>query len=171
MIDPAIELGISKQLNAEVASALLYLQMASWFEVQDLPGFGHWMRMQYQEELTHVHKFFAYVHNRDGKITIEDIPAPINIWPSAVAVMQATYEHECTVSRLINDLVSLALEKQDHATYAFLQWFVTEQVEEESTAKLIAGKLRLIGDDGAALLQLDNEMAKRPAPALPLAGG
>lgn len=166
MIHPDIERGINQQINAEIYSALLYLQMASWFEQRDLGGCAHWMRMQYQEELNHVHKFFTYVHDRGGKVTMEAVQAPPSTWDHALAVFDAAYHHEVSVTGLINNLVSLALDHKDHATYSFLQWFVDEQVEEEATASKITGQLRLIDGNGPALLQLDKELASRVSPLL-----
>ena len=165
MLSKKIEKAFNIHLNAEVYSAYLYLQMAAHFESLNLKGFAHWMKIQFQEELAHAMRFFTFIHDRRGKVVLDVIAAPPAKWASPLAVFQATYKHECKVSGLINKLVDLAIAESDHAANIFLQWFVTEQVEEEAAASEVLDRLKLIGDSGEALLMLDGEMGQRPAPA------
>jgi len=168
MLKPNIEEALNKQLNAELFSSYLYLSMSAWFESTNSPGMANWMRIQAQEELTHAMKFFDFIHERDGKVTLVQVDAPKTAWDSPLDAFQAAYEHECKVSGLINGLVDLALQESDHAANAFLQWFVSEQVEEEASALGIVDKLKLVGDNSVALFMVDGELGQR-APAAPAA--
>lgn len=161
MIPKKLEDALNDQINAELYSAYLYLAMAAYFEQDDLPGLAHWMTIQVQEELAHVKRFYDYMFERDGRVLLGAIAAPPKEWESPLAAFQAAYEHEQHVSKRIHDLVTLARQEQDHATENFLQWFVSEQVEEEATAKAITAQLRRTGDFGAGLLMIDRELAQR----------
>ena len=163
MLDPKIEEAFNKQINAELFSAYLYLAMVAYFESRNLKGMANWMRMQAQEENLHAMKFFDFINERGGRVTLTEIASPQVEWASPAAAFQAAYEHECKVSGLINELVDLALGEKDHAANAFLQWFVTEQVEEESTVHEIAEQLKLAGNQGGMLFMLDRELGQRPA--------
>jgi ferritin len=123
------------------------------------------MRVQAQEELTHAMKFFDFIHERDGKVTLVQVETPQTGWESPLDAFQAAYGHECKISGLINELVDLALQESDHAANAFLQWFVSEQVEEEASVLTIVDKLKLVGDNNVALFMLDGELGQRTAPA------
>jgi len=159
-----IEGAFNEQLNAEFFSSYLYLSMAAYFESHNLKGMASWMRMQVQEENMHAMKFFDFINERGGKVVLAKVDAPKTEWGSPLEVFEDTCAHEHKVTGLINDLVDLAISEKDHAANAFLQWFVTEQVEEESTVQEIAGKLRLVGDRGGMLFMLDRELGQRPAP-------
>lgn len=161
MIKGKVEKAINKQTNAELYSGYLYLSMSSYFSSINLNGFANWMRVQAQEEVMHAMKFYDYLIERGGRAITTAIEAPPTEWDSPLAVFEHTYEHEQKVTGLINDLVNLAIAEKDHATTAFLQWFVTEQVEEEASADEIVHKLKLIGDQGAGLLLLDQELGRR----------
>ena len=165
MLNKKIEKAFNKQLNAELYSAYLYLQMAAHFESLNLKGFAHWMRVQAQEEIGHAMRFFAFVNDRNGTVTLIAIEGPPATWASPLAAFQDAYKHECKVSGMINKLVDLAIAESDHASNTFLQWFVTEQVEEEASTSDVAARLKLVGSSGEALLILDQELAQRPAPA------
>ncbi len=155
----------NKQVNAEMWSSYLYLSMSAWFEQQNLSGMAGWMKNQALEELMHAMKIYDHIHERGGAVTLTAINAPGTEWASPLAVFEATYEHECHVSSLINGLVDLAIGESDHASNAFLQWFVSEQVEEEDVANGIVEQMKLIGDDRGALFMIDRELGARPAPA------
>ena len=157
----SIEEAFNKQLNAEFFSSYLYLSMSAWFESQNLAGMAHWMLLQSQEEWQHALKFFDFIHDRDGTVSLTRIDGPESQWDSPLAAFEAALEHERKISELINDLVDLALQKKDHAANTFLQWFVTEQVEEEATALSIVDKLKMIGDNSVVLFMLDNELGQR----------
>jgi ferritin len=126
---------------------------------------ANWMRIQAQEEHGHAMKFFDFVNERDGRVVLTQIEAPKTEWTSPLDVFEDTLAHEQKVTGLINDLVDLSLGEKDHASNTFLQWFVTEQVEEESTAKSIVDKLKLIGDNPVALYMLDGELGQRTLPS------
>lgn len=158
MLDEKIEEAINKQLNAELYSGYMYLSMAAYFESIDLVGFANWSRLHAQEEFTHGMKFYDYLVSRGARVTLTQIEGPPTEWESAIAVFDHVYQHEQVVTGLINDLVDLTISLKDHATNNFLQWFVAEQVEEEETASGVLQRLKLAGDDSAALLMLDKEL-------------
>ena len=161
MISERLQKALSQHINYELYSSYLYLSMSAWFERKGLRGSGHWMQRQAQEELVHVHRFFNYLNERLGTAERMLIEAPPPEWESPLQAFEAAYEHECRVSTRINKLVDLAIAESDHAANAFLQWFVSEQVEEEATTSDIAGRLRLVGGDGPGLLMIDQELAQR----------
>lgn len=171
MLKESIEAKLNDQLNKELYSAYLYLSMASYFESISLKGFANWMKVQAQEELTHVAKLFDYINDRNGRVRLGPVDEPPAEWDSPIAVMQNAYEHECWVSEKINECVSLALSENDHSTNTFLQWFVAEQVEEEATADEIVQKLKLIGDNSSGLFLMDNEVGGRSLDSGDGAGG
>jgi ferritin len=135
--------------------------MAAYFESADLPGFANWMRVQNQEEKFHATKFYDYILERGGRVTLRPIEAPPSDWDSPLAVFEATLKHEQKVTGLINDLMYLAREVKDNASEIFLQWFVNEQVEEEDNVSTVLGQLKLIKDSPQALYLMDKEMAQR----------
>ena len=152
---------INNQINAEQYSALLYLSMSAYFYDKGLPGFANWMYIQYQEELTHANKFFNYVNERSGKVTIKAIEQMPTDWDGIIEVFEATLEHEQKVTSLIDNLVEIAASEKDHATQSFLQWFVDEQVEEEANVQEILDTLKLINGQGNGIFMLDREMRQR----------
>lgn len=165
MMNSRIENAFNEQLNAELFSSYLYLSMAAYFESQNLKGMAGWMQMQAIEEHMHAMKFFDFINECGGRVTLAQIKEPKTEWGSPLDVFEDTYEHETEVTSLINDLVDLAVKEKDHAGNAFLQWFITEQVEEEAAAQEIRDKLRLVKDNAVALFMIDQELGQRPAPA------
>jgi ferritin len=161
MMNEKLQEAINRQINEELFSAYLYFSMEAYFQSLSLKGFANWMHVQTQEELTHAAKFYDYVNSRGGRVKLAPIAGPQIEWKSPLEAFEAAYGHEQKITALINELVNLALQEKDHATAAFLQWFVTEQVEEEANSSQIAGELKLIGKDGSALLMLDRELATR----------
>lgn len=161
MLDDKMQEALNFQLNRELYSAYLYLAMGAYFEDQDFPGFGNWMRVQAQEELAHAMKFYDYIVQRGGRVLLADIEAPDAHWKSPQAAFEQVYEHEQMVTGLINSLVDLALEISDHATNNFLQWYVAEQVEEEESASGVLQKIKMAGESGSGLYMLDGELALR----------
>ena len=161
MLSEKMQEKLNSQLNAELYSAYLYLSMSAYFESLNLPGFANWMRVQAREEQMHAEKFFDHINERDGRVSLRPIDGPPTTWTSPLAVFEEVYRHEQKVTGLINSLVSASLKESDHATNSFLQWFVTEQVEEESSAQKVLQSLKLVGKDGAGLLMLDRELAQR----------
>jgi ferritin len=161
MLDEKIQAALNKQLNAELYSSSLYLSMSGYFQSISLPGFANWMRVQAQEELVHAMKFYDFINERGGRVMLQPVEGPPREWSSPLDVFENAYKHEQKVTGLINDLVNLALKEGDHATNIFLQWFVTEQVEEEASADEVVQKLKLMGDAKGGLFMLDREMGQR----------
>ena len=161
MLSKKMEEALNGQINAELYSAYLYLSMQAYFESGNLPGFANWMHIQTQEEWSHAMKLYDFVNSRGGKVTLKSIDEPPRDWASAAGVFEATYAHEQKVSGLIDDLVDLAISEKDHATNIFLQWFVSEQVEEEENASDILGKLKLVEGSSEGVYMLDKEMGQR----------
>jgi ferritin len=152
---------LNKQINAELYSAYIYLSMSAYFQSINLRGFANWMRVQTQEELTHAMKIYDYVNERGNRVVLKQVEEPPSEWSSTLAAFQQAYQHEQKVTGMINKLVNLAVEEGDHATNIFLQWFVSEQVEEEASADEIVQKLKLVGDDGGGIFMIDRELAQR----------
>ena len=152
---------INKQINAELFSSYLYLSMAAHFASINWLGFAHWMKVQSKEEYGHAMKFFEYVLERGGKVTLAEIAAPKLEWKSPLAVFEEIYAHELKVTALINDLVKLAKEDNDYATENLLQWYINEQVEEEASAVAIMEKLKLVNNAASGLFIIDQELAGR----------
>lgn len=161
VINEKMQNAINEQINAEIYSAYMYLSMSAYFQTQGLQGFANWMYIQWQEEMTHAMKFFNYIHERGGKITLKEIKQPPHAWSSALEVMEASLEHEQLVTSLINNLVDISLKEKDYATNNMLQWYVKEQVEEEDNVSTIIDELKMIGDNKHGLLMLDKELRGR----------
>jgi ferritin len=162
-MNPKIEAAINDQINAELYSAYLYLSMSSWFDSTGMKGFANWERVQAREEQDHALKFFDYLCARGGRAILKQIAAPPTIWKTPLEAFETQLDHELKVTDLINNLVNLAMEEKDHATVNFLQWFVSEQVEEEENARTILDQLKMISQEkGVGLLyMLDKELAAR----------
>ena len=161
MLGSVVQDAINQQINAELYSAYLYLSMAANFEEANLRGMAHWMQIQAKEEVGHALKFFKYVTERGGRVTLTSIAAPPAKWDSPQAVFEEVYKHECQVSSLINKLVELAEAQKDHASAVFLQWFTNEQVEEEANASEIVHQLKMVGDSKQGLFMMDRHLAQR----------
>ncbi|SPF46990.1 Ferritin [Syntrophobacter sp. SbD1] len=169
-----IRIALNEQINAELYSSYLYLSMASFFKRLNLEGFARWLEVQAMEELTHAMKFFNFINERGGKVDLTSIDGPPTSWDSPLSASEAVYKHEVKVTGLIYNLVNIATEEKDHATSNFLQWFITEQVEEETSAEAIVQKLKLIGGEGGGLYLLDQELAQRvftPPPGTTILAG
>ncbi|MFQ5740794.1 MAG: ferritin [Acidobacteriota bacterium] len=161
MLTKKVQEALNEQLNAELFSAYLYLSMSAYFRASSLEGFAHWMRMQTEEERGHAMKIYNYIQERNSRVVLKAIGAPTKEWKSPLAAIEAAYEHEQKITELINDLVNLSIKAGDHATHIFLQWFVTEQVEESAAVGGVLEKLRLVGETPSGLFIIDNELGKR----------
>ncbi len=159
MLDPTLEAALNDQMNLEFASAHVYLAMVAQMDHRNLTGCATWMRLQAQEETGHAMRFFEHILDRGGRARLGAIEAPPEDFGSALETFQRALEHERTVTAAI---LALA-EKADRTTEVFLEWFVSEQMEEERTVERIVGSMELAGDSGAALLILDRELGSRTA--------
>lgn len=161
MLKQTVQDALNEQIKAELESAYVYLAMSAYSESVNLRGFASWMRGQSQEELGHALKLFDFVNDRGGRVTLQALAQPPADYKSALDMMEHTLNHEQKVSGLINRLYELALKESDYPTQARLQWFITEQVEEEKTAQEIVEQLRMIGNHTPGLLMLDRQMGQR----------
>lgn len=161
MIGKKLQDAINNQIQAEMSSAHLYLAMSVESEEKNLKGFAHWLKLQYQEENSHAFKLIDYLLERGGSVKLQAIEAPASDFGSPVELFEKVLAHEIHISKLINKLYEVALEEKDYAAQIFLQWFITEQVEEEANASAVLERLKFVGDKGGSLLYIDKELGKR----------
>ncbi|MBN2376627.1 MAG: ferritin [Sedimentisphaerales bacterium] len=161
MISKKLLDAINEQINAEYYSAYLYLSMSAWLEAENLPGFANWMQMQNREETMHATKLYDYILERGGRVQLKAIDAPPTKWDSPLAVFEETLKHERKVTALINDLMNLAIAEKDHPATIFLQWFVSEQVEEESSVETVLQQLKMIQQAPGMVFMMDRELGQR----------
>ena len=161
MISKKMTDALNLQINKELYSAYLYLAMSAHAQDIGLKGFANWFFIQVQEEMSHAQKIYNYVFEQNQKVVLDEIKKPPADFASPLDMFQKTLEHEQFVTKSINELVALAKEENDYATEIFLQWFVTEQIEEEGNDNEIIDKLKYIGDNGNGLLMLDKELGVR----------
>ncbi|MCS6907832.1 MAG: ferritin [Anaerolineales bacterium] len=161
MLPKAMQDAMNEQIKNELYSAYLYLSMAAHYESKNLSGFANWLRVQAQEELGHAMRFYNFILERGGTVTLKAIDQPPSSWDSNLEAFQQVLAHEQKVTKNIHDLYALAVQEKDYPSQVMLQWFVDEQVEEEKSATEIIEKLKLIGDHGGALLMLDHELGQR----------
>jgi len=152
---------LNKQVNAELYSGYLYLAMDSYFESLNLKGLAAWMNAQAKEELFHAMKIYDFINSRAGRTVLAEIEIPKKEWKSPLDAFRDAYKHEVSVTGMIDNLVNLAIKDKDHATFNMLQWFVKEQVEEESQTDDAVRKLELIGKDPNGLFMFDQQMGAR----------
>lgn len=156
-----VQAALNDQIRMELSSGYVYLAMAAEFEARSYEGFAHWMRLQAQEELDHGMRLFDYVNRRGGRVILQEIPCPPEEYGSPLDAFRSALEHERKVTASIHRLYALAGEHDDIATQRELDWFVTEQVEEEENAGRAVDLLERAGDDPGALLFLDREFGSR----------
>lgn len=161
MLTKKMQDAFNSQIQAEMASAYLYLAMAADCEAKNLKGFSHWLRVQYNEEVGHAMKMFDFVLERGGRVALEAIEAPPAEFGSPIDVFAKVLAHEQLVTARINSLYETAVAEKDYASQIFLQWFISEQVEEEASAGEILEKMKIAGDKGSALMWIDKELGKR----------
>ena len=152
---------LNEQVKWEFESSYLYLGMAAWLNDQALPGFAQWMREQAKEEIEHAMKLYKFIEERGNRVELLPIPAPAKEWKSVEDVVESSLNHEKKVTALINSLMDQAQSEKDHATAVFLQWFVSEQVEEEDMFRSLLEKVKLVKPTCSAILFLDKSLAKR----------
>lgn len=160
-MNQTVQDALNEQIKHELHSAYVYLAASAYCERINLPGFAHWMRVQSREEVEHAMKIFDFVNDRGGKVELQSIDAPGTEFGTPLQIAQKALEHERKVTGLIERLYALSRDQNDAPTQVLMQWFVTEQVEEEKNAGLLAERLKMIGDNPAALLMLDMELARR----------
>jgi ferritin len=165
MISPTVTDALNEQLKQELYSSYLYLQMAAYCDAENLPGFSKWLRIQAEEEREHAMKFYDFILDRDGKVALQALPQPPREFGSPVNLFEQVLAHEQEITSLIDQLYRRAGADGDHATQIFLEWFISEQIEEEKTADEILETLRMAGDNKAALLMVDRELGARTAGA------
>lgn len=164
-LTPELQQALNQQINLELASAYTYLSMTAYFENRSLNGFGHWMRLQHQEEHGHAMKIYDFIQDRGGKIVLEAIAKPPADFKTPLDAFEQSLAHEVKVTASINSIYGFAHEMKDYATVAFLKWFIDEQVEEEKNASEMVNRLKLAGDNPNALLLLDSQAGARSAEA------
>jgi len=161
MISKKMEKVLNGQINKEMYSAYLYMSMSSYADAQGLKGIAHWFMVQYHEEMTHAMKMYEYLQEQGNEVAFGAIAKPEGTFSTALSLFEAALEHERFITRSINEIMDLAIEERDHATKAFLEWYVSEQVEEEQNATEIVQTLKMIGDNSAALFLYDKDLKVR----------
>jgi ferritin len=167
MISEKLVQEFNQQICREFESAYLYLSMAAYCKSQSLDGFENWMLLQAQEEIGHAMKIYNYVLDRGRQVTLAALPQPRSTFKSMQEVFQVALDNEVDLDKKLNGLANAALAERDNTSHVFLEWFLTEQVEEVSTCNTILDKLKLIGDNGYGLLALNDEMAQRQSAETP----
>ncbi len=158
MLSKKIEKALNEQIKIEAESSQVYLSMACWAEIQGFEGVAQFMYAHSDEERMHMLKLVKFVNERGGHARVSDLAAPPTEFGSFKDMFQTLFDHEVFVSKSINDLVHITLEERDYATHNFLQWYVSEQIEEEALARNILDKINLIGDDKGGLYLFDNDV-------------
>jgi ferritin len=161
MISKAMQDAINEQINKELYSSYLYLSMAAFFENKTLTGFAKWLHVQADEERGHGMKLYEHLVDRGGRVVLKAVAAPAVDWKSNLEVFKEVQVHEAAVTASISSLYELALKEKDYPAQVLLQWFITEQVEEEKNAAEIVQQLELIDAHGTAVLMLDHQLGKR----------
>ncbi|HBI59165.1 MAG: ferritin [Duncaniella sp.] len=161
MLSNRLQDALNQQINAELWSAYLYLSMGMHFEAEGLSGIANWFKIQFKEEQDHANIFMNYINQRGGRVELKAIDAVDTSWESPLAAFEATLAHEQKVTAMINNLYALAEEEHDYATRDRLNWFVTEQVEEEDNARTLIDKFKMIQGNGMGLYMLNQELGAR----------
>ena len=161
MLSKTLEKALNEQINNEYYSAFLYLSMASHFENINMLGMANWMRMQYEEEIMHAIKIFDMIIGMEGQVVLKQVDSPPANFDSVLSVFEQTLDHERNVTKMINDIYSIARKESNYAVQSALQWFIDEQVEEEKSVLEIVNQLKIIGDETTPLLMLDSKLGSR----------
>jgi ferritin len=162
-ISKKLQDAMSGQIKHEIYSAYLYLAMSAYCDAEGFPGCAHWLRTQWQEEIEHATRIMRYVNSRGGRITLAAIDKPPSKFGTTLELFEQVLEHEQTITSKIYKLYDQATSEKDHATAAHLQWFITEQVEEEDIASGLVESLKMIGDHTPALMMFDRRLSEREA--------
>jgi ferritin len=156
-----LQKAMNDQVRREFESAYVYLAMAAWMEDRNFPGFASWLRLQAREEATHAMKIFDHLLDRGCRVVLQPLAGPRSEFATPLEVFEETKRHEQSVTKSINELYGLAQADHDYASQVFLEWFITEQVEEEKNSGQVLESLRRVGDNPAALVMLDRELGQR----------
>lgn len=156
-----MEAALNKQIKLEMDSAYIYLSMSNWCTEQGLMGFASWMMKQYGEEMEHAMKIYDFVHDVGGSVVLDSIDKPQGKWKGPKDVFEVTLAHEKKVTASIHKLYKLAKDENDYPSEIMLQWFVTEQVEEEATADEILQRINMVGEKSNGIWWIDKELGKR----------
>jgi len=152
---------INEQINRELFSEYLYISMQAWFADQNLDGMASWMDAQGKEERFHAMKFFNYLIERGAKVKLKALDAPTVEFDNPLKAFKMALDHEKFITKSIDELMDLAIKEKDHATKSFLQWYVDEQVEEESSVDRIVNMLKMVGENGHGIMMIDRELGQR----------
>jgi ferritin len=160
MLNEKVETAINAQIRLEAESSQLYLAMASWAETEGLSGTANFLYTHSDEERQHMLKLIRFVNERGGRAHIPELDAPPSSFDSVTEVFKSVLQHEVHVTSKINDVVHICLTEKDYTTHNFMQWYVSEQLEEEALARDIMDKLQLIGDEKAGLYLFDRDLSQ-----------
>lgn len=156
-----LQQAMNDQIRKEFESAYVYLSMAAWMEDQNLPGFAAWLRQQAREEAGHAMKIFDHLIDRGCRVRLQPLGGPHTDFKSSLDIFENVKKHEQGVTASIEKLYGLAQKERDYASQVFLEWFITEQVEEEKNSSHILESVRRVGTNQAALVMLDRELGQR----------
>lgn len=161
MLTEKMHQALNDQIHHELESAYIYLSMSAYFESENFPGFAHWMKMQFEEEMDHAFRFYEFIHSRGAKVKLLAIAEPPEDYDSPLAAFENALGHEQKITADIHNLYSLATEEKDYPSLSFLKWFIDEQVEEEENVGGVVEDIKRVQNSDQGLLMLDRELAQR----------
>ncbi len=161
MLNQKMEAAFNEQINREMFSAYLYMSMSAYADRQGLKGISKWFMVQYHEEMVHAMKMFEYIADQGGTILLNALAKPDSEFGSALNLFEKALEHEKFITKSIYDLAELAMSEKDYASKTFIDWYITEQIEEEKNNTEIIQILKMIGDNTGALYLYDKELGAR----------
>ncbi|MCK6459346.1 MAG: ferritin [Planctomycetes bacterium] len=162
-LSKTVQTALNDQIGREFYSAYLYLSMSAYCGSRNLPGFAHWMMLQAKEEAGHAMKIYGFIEDRSGRVMLQAIDKPPSDFKSPLELVTKVRQHEEMVTEELNKLYALAASEHDYATQIFLEWFLTEQVEEEKSSSQLVERVKMVGDNQGALLLIDRELGARSA--------
>ncbi|MCJ7733670.1 MAG: ferritin [Anaerolineales bacterium] len=164
MFSEKMQVAMNDQIHHELESAYIYLSMAAYFTDQNYPGFAHWMKLQFDEEMIHAFRFYDYIHSRGARVILQSVEKPPADFDSPLAAFETSLAHEQKITNDIHKLYALAMEEKDYPSLSFLQWFIDEQVEEEEHVGEVVENVKRVTGVSHAMLMLDRELALRQPP-------
>jgi len=166
MFSKIMQKAMNDQIHHELESAYIYLSMAAYFTGENYPGFAHWMKMQFDEEMIHAFRFYDYIHSRGERVILQSIEEPAADFDSPLAAFETSLAHEKKITADIHKLYALAMEEKDYPSLSFLQWFIDEQVEEEEHVGEVVENIKRVSGVDHAMLMMDRELALRQPPVV-----